>query len=72
MVKLTTEQEFKDQVHETDDEDVFFDLNKSDFQKLQEQDPTLETIRKSVEETSSPASQETTKFFIHDGLIYRQ
>ena len=66
------EQGSTDPVNDVDREDVFFELTKTDFQKLQQTDPTLETIRKSVAETSAPPSLETTKFFIHEGLMYRQ
>lgn len=56
----------------TESSDTFLDLSKEDFIKLQQVDRTLDPIRKSLEETAVPNRQVTTKFFVRDGVIYRQ
>lgn len=65
--ELTTSSGISDQEQSTS---TILNVGKREFQNLQENDPTLESIRKLVREETLPDN--TGKFFKRAGLYYRQ
>ena len=66
----TCSQENKDQESQAKSTSTILNMDKEEFQKLQENDSTLESIRKLVREGTTTGN--TGKFFQRNGLIYRK
>ena len=66
----TCSQENKDQENQAQNTTIILNIDKEEFQKLQESDSTLESIRKLVREGRTTGN--TGKFFQRKGLIYRK
>ena len=66
----TCSHENKDQENQAQNTTTILNMDKEEFQKLQESDSTLESIRKLVREGTTTGN--TGKFFQRNGLIYRK
>ena len=66
----TSSLEYRDQENQAQSTAIILNMDKEEFQKLQENDSTLEPIRKLVRESTTTGN--TGKFFQRKGLIYRQ